>query len=374
MTRYNFKSLYSTTIKSRHLLNKKGSSKSTYQIILDLQGSGIQFRPGDSLGVIPENDPEIVDACLKYMNIEDLSQKISEKGQTLPLKEYLTKKANITKVKPSLLRLLLKNAHTHASKEKLTSILENPLALQHYIENHELWDTLKEFNDGNTPYLDICSCLLPLLPRLYSISSAYCAFPNEAHLTVAYLQYETSGIKRHGVASYYLCRLADKIDVYLHSGAKFCLPIDSHIPVIMIAAGTGIAPFVSFLQERYFYKVKSKNWLFFGECHRAFDFYYEDLWEKLEKENFLKVTTAFSRDQEQKIYVQHRIIENKDKLWRWIEEGASIYICGDAKAMAKEVDLAFLTIFKEAGNMSDTKAKEYLHLLILNKRYLKDVY
>lgn len=391
MARYNLQNLYSAKILSRHLLNKEGSLKNTYQIVIDIEGSHMEFIPGDCLGVMPENDPKIVSLCVQHMKakpsdkiippIKHSSNKNGHKNnekrscEAFSLKEYLTRKVNITRVKPSLLKVLLKYATSEEKKNMLTKLLENKEEQKSYLESHELWDTLQEFYSEKIPPQEICETLLPLLPRLYSISSAQCVYPDEIHLTVSYVEYETSNIKRHGVASHYLCKLArDDVKIYIHHAHKFKLPENPSTSIIMIGVGSGIAPFISFIQNRYFYKSPGKNWLFFGERNKALDFYYERFLEKLEKEKFLKVTTAFSRDQEEKIYVQHRLLENKSKIWQWIQKGASIYVCGDAKKMAADVDNALVTIFIKEGAMDERQAKNFLEQLLSDKRYLKDVY
>lgn len=393
MTRQNFKKLYSAGILSRKLLNKPGSIKQTYQIILDIKESGLKFIPGDCLGVMPENDPSIVSLCIKHMHAEDNDQIIApnknetikdseakslsedNNSNTYTLKEYLTKKVNITKVKSPLLKLLLKYSTSKEKINRLSALLENKDEWRAYLETHELWDILKDFHSGNIPPQEICALLLPLVPRLYSISSAHSLYPDEAHLTVSYLEYETSHITRHGVTSHFLCKQAnEKIKIFVHPTHRFFLPDDPSTPIIMIGTGAGIAPFISFIQHRYFQKASGKNWLFFGECNKAFDYYYESYLEDLKSKNFLDITTAFSRDQKEKIYVQHRLLENKTGIWEWIKNGAIVYVCGDARKMAVDIDKALLSIFQEEGSMDEAAAHAFLKELISNKHYLKDVY
>lgn len=376
MTRYNLQNLFSSRIKKRYLLNKQGSIKQTYQIILDINGSSMTFAPGDCMGVVPENDPDLVSRCLILMNAKETETiHHPNTNKLILIKEYLTKNANISKLKPQLFKVLLKKASNSKAKEKISFLLSNKSSINDYIQSHELWDTLEEFYSKEITPKEIISSLLPILPRLYSISSAHCTYPNEAHLTVALLSYETSNIKRYGVASSYLChRAKENVKVFIHPSHKFLLPKNPSTPIIMIAAGTGIAPFISFLQHRYHHKTKGKNWLFFGECNRAFDFYFEDFLIKLQKENFLEINLAFSRDQKEKIYVQNRLFEEREKIWEWLIKGAHLYLCGDAKKMAKDVEQTLFAIFKETAKMSDIEAKEYLELLIKEKRYLKDVY
>jgi sulfite reductase (NADPH) flavoprotein alpha-component len=370
--------LYKAKIKQRILLNKKGSVKNTYQIVFDIKGLDLQFSPGDCLGVIPENDPKIVNLCINHMQAKPEDLITSTRTNTIfPLEEFLLKKANISKIRPKLLKLLHKKASCSLIKEKLSYLLqkENKELLNNYLENHELWDILKEFYSENIPAEEICSQLLPLLPRLYSISSSQIAHPNEIHLTVTYLTYITSNHRRYGVTSHYLCSSTEKdINIYIHKTPHFCLPKDTESSIIMIGTGSGIAPYISFMEQKYCNKDTGKNWLFFGECNKDFDFYYEDVLTKLEKNDFLKITTAFSRDQKEKIYVQNRLDQNGKEIWQWIQNNGYIYVCGNASTMAKNIDIALLKIFQNYGFMTKDQAKQYLYSLLDNKHYLKDVY
>lgn len=369
MTRYNFQNLYHSRIKDRILLNKKGSIKETYQVILDIKGALLSYKPGDSLAVMPENDPYLVDLAIKNMHSSP-HELIKYKASTFSLKDLLTKKLNITQITLKFLKLLFEKSTDLHKRTALEKILkENPS----YIENHELWDTLQEFYDPNINAQEICNTLLPLLPRLYSISSAYSINKDQIELTVSRVCYETSNIKRYGVASNYLCKLASTVGIYIHPSQKFHLPSD-YIPIIMIGAGTGIAPYRSFMLDRYYRKAQGKNWLFFGECNRAFDFYYEDLWNTLQNEHFLKVTTAFSRDQKEKIYVQDKLLENSKELISWLDNGSNLYICGDAKKMAKDLNFALIKIVQKEKKFSEKEAKAYIDKLSFEKRYLKDIY
>jgi sulfite reductase (NADPH) flavoprotein alpha-component len=374
MTRYNFQNLYLSKIKERILHNQKGSIKETYQVILDTKGTDLEYNPGDCLGVMPENDPSLVELTIQKMHAS-FNEPIEHKAapSSLPLQEILTKKLNITKPPTKLLKLLFEKTPNGAKKEKLHFLLKKE-NLDPYLQSHELWDLLEEFYTPNLSSQEICSNLLPILPRLYSISSSSSVNKEEIHLTVSFVEYETSGQKRHGVASNYLCKTGSRVGIYVHPSLKFFLPKNDETPIIMIGAGSGIAPFRSFMLERYHRKSRGKNWLFFGECNAAFDFYYEDFWKKLERENFLKITTAFSRDQQEKIYVQNRVLENSKELFAWLEDGASLYLCGDAKRMAKDVHLALLGIIQKEKNCTEEAARHFINSLVANKRYLKDVY
>lgn len=366
--------LYKVKIKKKELLSKPKSLKKVYKIVLDTSDANISYRPGDCTGILAENDPKIVDLCIKYMGAKK-EDKIyyQRKNNYFTLKDLLTKVVNISKATSNIINLLIEKIKDPKIKKEKKIFFQNEKNMQDYLKNHELWDILKDFN-VTISAKEITQYLRPLLPRLYSISSFNKFYPNEIHLTVSYLSYTTSNIKRFGIASHFLCSLAKEnsfINIYIQKTSKFLLPEDTNKNIIMIAAGTGIAPFIGFLQKRFFEKQKGKNWLFFGEQKKAYNFYYQDFLKKLEKENFLKLTTAFSRDQEQKIYVQHRILENSKKIWELIEQKTYIYICGSAN-MGKDVDKAFTDIIKKEGNIKNPTS--YLSQMLEEKRYLKDVY
>jgi sulfite reductase (NADPH) flavoprotein alpha-component len=372
MTSYNLQNLYLAKVKERTLLSKKGALKQTYKVVLDIKNSDLTFKPGDSLAVMPKNHPFVVERCLEAMH--------AKKGgffQNLPLEEFLTTKVNLNRFTKKLLKYLLDNADSTAKKEKLSSLLleENKEDLKAYSESHEVWDMLMELSSKNISYENICPLLLPLFPRLYSISSCLDVYKDELHLTVALVTYETSHLERFGVASYYLCKgQDDKIPVYVHPAHNFSLPPDKNTPIIMVGPGVGLAPFISFMQKRSHDNASNKNWLFFGEKNKNTDFYYQDFLEKLQKENFLKLTLAFSRDQEEKIYVQHKMLENAKEFWKWLEEGACFYVCGNAKKMAKEVDLSLRAIVQTQGGLNLNDASHFINMLYTQKRYLRDVY
>jgi sulfite reductase (NADPH) flavoprotein alpha-component len=215
------------------------------------------------------------------------------------------------------------------------------------------------------------------MPRFYSIASSPKVFPNEVHLTVAFLQYEANGQIHTGVGSHFLCCQAEveltPVPIYVQPSHHFTLP-DPNTAMILIGPGTGIAPFRAFLQERLATQAPGLNWLFFGERNRATDFYYSDFWLQLEKQGRIRLDLAFSRDQPQKIYVQHKILEHKKSFWDWIQQGSWIYVCGDAENMAKDVDAALQQIAREEGQLSEEDARLYIKSLRTEKRYLLDVY
>lgn len=341
---------YLARIKERTLLTKEGSSRKTFHIVLDVETKALPFKPGDSIGVIPTNDPKVVDQILEYLKAtgEELIQ--DSKGQTHTFRDFLTSHANLSKV----------------SFHKLLDVEKTALPLLELVKHHQ------------PEPKEVSKILLPLLPRFYSIASSSKVYPQEIHLTVASNSFVINGHLHLGVGSHFLCDYAQigstPIPIYVQPSNHFTLPDDPNKPLILIGPGTGVAPFRAFIQERIATQAEGKNWLFFGERNRAFDFYYKDFWLELERQGRLRLDTAFSRDQIEKIYVQHKLLENKKALWEWIEEGAIVYVCGDANKMAKDVELTLLEIAQLEGKMNGEEARLLLKKLRLEKRYLLDVY
>jgi sulfite reductase (NADPH) flavoprotein alpha-component len=246
------------------------------------------------------------------------------------------------------------------------------------MNSHELWDLIEHHPEVHFSPEEIVDLAMPLLPRFYSIASSQKVHPNEIHLTIAYLRYETRGITRMGVCTHYLCQLADLhhpvVPVYIQPSHDFKLTPDQDRAIIMIGPGTGVAPFRSFMQDREARGDTGKSWLFFGEWTSAHEFFYEDEWKRWEASGLLKLDTAFSRDQEHKIYVQHRLKEKGSEIYQWLERGAILYICGDAHQMAKDVEQTLKDIIQEHGNTDAAGAQSYIKRLRAEKRYLRDVY
>lgn len=337
------------TIKERYCLNKPGSDKQTYHVVLDLSTSGIQYSVGDCLGVYPENDLYFVNKILECASLSGEELVKNRQEDICSLKTFLLKEANIFRV------------------PKMLQSCESPFLHEHL--------RIKKI-DAQT----LASVLSPLMPRFYSIASSMKVVGNEAHLTVAL----TPGTLEEealpfGICSHYLCSrvVTDQpmVPLFLQKSRHFSLPEESNDkPIIMIGPGTGIAPFRGFMQERVVRKASSKNWLFFGERRQASDFYYQDFWEKLSNEEMLKLDCAFSRDQENKIYVQHKMEQNSSLLWRWLEDEAYLFVCGDASKMAKDVDKTLLSIIEQEGKMDTASAKSYIKNLKSTNRYQRDVY
>ncbi|MGO0060824.1 sulfite reductase subunit alpha [Brevibacillus fluminis] len=358
-------------------LNGAGSNKETRHIELSLQGSGLSYVPGDALGMIPENDPELVAALLEEMNWDpEVPVIISKQGDTLPLKEALTTHFEIT----LLTKKIVVQAAELSENEELRKLAseENVNQLKEYIDGRDLLDLLRDFGPWKASAQEIVSLLRKMPPRLYSIASSLTAHPDEVHLTIGAVRYESHGRARKGVCSI-LCaeRLpeGDTIPVFIQPNKHFRLPESQDKDIIMVGPGTGIAPFRSFIQERVATNAAGRSWLFFGDQHSATDFLYQDEFEQYQKDGGLtRVTTAFSRDTAQKVYVQHKMLENSKELFDWLEKGAYFYVCGDKQYMAKDVHNALIDIIEKEGGMTREAAEAYLNDLQEQGRYQRDVY
>lgn len=362
------------TITERYSLCKSGSQKNTQHIVLNIKDSNITYEVGDSVAVFPINDPQLVEKTLLAMNATGSEQITDKHGQTTDLRTHLTEKANITDISRKLIGEVLKKT----TDPELEAVEKDHDLLKTYQNTHEVWDLLQKHPQAKFTPEELCGLFMPLLPRFYSIASSMKEVGDEIHLTVAFLNYYTSGHLRLGVCTHYLCNLAPiheaVVPIYIHPHKGFTLPSNPETPIIMIGPGTGIAPYRAFMQERALSGIKGNNWLFFGEWNRAYNYFYENFWEDLIQKDILKASLAFSRDQDYKVYVQHRMKEEGAELYRWLQNGAIVYVCGDAHHMAKDVDAALHDIVKEHGHMTDEEAKTYIKELRHNKRYLRDVY
>jgi sulfite reductase (NADPH) flavoprotein alpha-component len=296
------------------------------------------------------------------------------------LREYLAIKANISDLSKKLLLNVYERQTALHKKELLEHLLkeENHYLLKEYLASRDLLDVLQEHSEVEFAPQELVNLLMPMMPRFYSIASSREVVGEEVHLTVALRQFELHQRQRVGVCTHFLCNLVPiqegEVPMYVHPHKGFTLPSDPNTPIIMIGPGTGIAPYRAFMQERERSNVSGKNWLFFGEWNRNHHFFYEDYWKALETKGKLRLDVAFSRDQECKIYVQHRMMERGNELFRWLEEGAYFYVCGDANQMAKDVDAALYEIVRHQGKFSEEEAKGYIKKLKAEKRYLRDVY
>ncbi|KAA9028397.1 assimilatory sulfite reductase (NADPH) flavoprotein subunit [Niallia endozanthoxylica] len=355
-------------------LNGRGSNKETRHLELSLEGSGLTFEPGDTLGIYPENDPGLVDLLLEELkwNPEE-KVNINKQGEIRSLKDALISYFELT----VLTKPLLEKALELSNNEKLRELLASG-DVKEYLNGRDLLDLVRDFGPWNVSAQDFVSILRKLPARLYSIASSYAANPEEVHLTIGAVRYEAHGRDRKGVCSI-LCaeRLepGDTLPIYIQKNDNFKLPNNPDTPIIMVGPGTGVAPFRSFMQEREEIGAEGKSWMFFGDQHFVTDFLYQTEWQKWLKDGVLtKMDVAFSRDMDEKVYVQHRMLEHSKELFEWLEEGANVYICGDEKNMAKDVHNTLIEIIEKEGGMSREKAEAYLASMQQQKRYQRDVY
>ncbi|CAM4441620.1 assimilatory sulfite reductase (NADPH) flavoprotein subunit [Bacillus subtilis] len=358
-------------------LNGRGSNKETRHVELSLEGSGLTYEPGDSLGVYPENDPELVELLLKEMNWDpEEIVTLNKQGDVRPLKEALISHYEIT----VLTKPLLEQAAQLTGNDELRELLApgNEENVKAYIEGRDLLDLVRDYGPFSVSSQEFVSILRKMPARLYSIASSLSANPDEVHLTIGAVRYDAHGRERKGVCSI-LCaeRLqpGDTLPVYVQHNQNFKLPKDPETPIIMVGPGTGVAPFRSFMQEREETGAEGKAWMFFGDQHFVTDFLYQTEWQNWLKDGVLtKMDVAFSRDTEEKVYVQHRMLEHSAELFEWLQEGAAVYICGDEKHMAHDVHNTLLEIIEKEGNMSREEAEAYLADMQQQKRYQRDVY
>ncbi|WP_342566469.1 assimilatory sulfite reductase (NADPH) flavoprotein subunit [Paenibacillus sp. FSL R7-0345] len=358
-------------------LNGRGSDRETRHLELSLAGSDLTFEPGDSLGVYPENHPQLVAEIIAAMGWNpDETVPFNKKGEEGTLREALLRHYEIT----VLTKPLLEQAAKLSAAPGLQALLapEAQQELKSYIQGRDLLDLITDFGPWNVAAGSFVSILRKLPARLYSISSSYNANPEEVHFTVRAVRYESHGRERYGVCSVHCAERVqpgDALPVYIQSNPNFKLPANPDVPVIMVGPGTGVAPFRSFLEERGEQGAGGKTWLFYGDRHFVTDFLYQTDWQRMLKEGVLnKLDVAFSRDTEEKVYVQHRILEHSKELYAWLQEGAHVYVCGDEKHMAHDVHAALLTVIQEEAGLSPEGAAAYLDNLQQEQRYQRDVY
>ena len=357
-------------------LNAPDSEKDTRHFEIALEGSGISYEVGDSMAVYPTNDPELVEQILGALDAKGDEPIPGGKGAPdTTLREALLRQHGITQPTPKFLRAIVERASAAPLLEELLQE-ERRHDLDTYLWGMEMIDFLVEHPSAHFEPAEFVALLPKLQPRLYSIASSLKAHPGAVHFIVDVVTYSSHGRKRKGVCSTFLAeRCADSPAPIFPTASKFRLPEDPDAPIIMVGPGTGVAPFRAFLQERQAIGARGKTWLFFGAQREQSDFYYQEDFAQLTRDGFLtKLDTAFSRDQEHKIYVQTRMMGASAELWKWLEEGAHFYVCGDAKRMAKDVDAALREIVQQQGGLSVDEANEYVEKLKADKRYKRDVY
>lgn len=374
---YSRKNPFPATLTVNRKLTAEGSNKDTRHFEITLEGSGLDYEVGDSLGVFPSNEPALVERLLETLGFSGEEMVPNADKVTVPLREALTKSYIITVPDKKLLAAIgEKDGSAAFFKDFLDPAFKT--TLDEYLWGRDVLDPLLEYTAARFTPEEFVACLRKLQPRLYSIASSRKAVGENVHLTVAVVRYTAFNRPRAGVASSFLADRAagpGAIPVFYHTAKHFRIPEDPATSMVMVGPGTGIAPFRAMLQERAALGAPGKNWLFFGEQQSKSDFFYRDEFEKYQADGVLtRFDTAFSRDQDYKIYVQHRILEHAAELYDWFENGAVFYICGDAARMAKDVDAALHEVVEKAGGKSPEQAKEYIDAMKKEKRYRKDVY
>ena len=374
---YSRKNPFPATLTVNRKLTAEGSNKDTRHFEITLAGSGLAYEVGDSLGVFPCNDPVLVEQLLGRLGFSGDEVVPNADKVSVSVREALAKSYIITVPDKKLLGAI---AAKDSSAEFLKNFLNpaNKTNLDQYLWGRDVLDPLLEYTAAHFTPEEFVAHLRKLQPRLYSIASSRKVVGENVHLTVAVVRYTAYDRPRAGVASSFLAERADgegTIPVFYHTAKHFRVPEDPATNMIMVGPGTGIAPFRAMLQERKASGASGKNWLFFGEQQAKSDFFYRDEFEGYQADGTLaKFTTAFSRDQAEKIYVQHRILENAAEFYDWLENGAIFYICGDAARMAKDVDTAMHQVVEKAGGKTPEQAAEYVDALKKDKLYRKDVY
>ncbi len=359
------------------LVNQKitggSSSKDVRHIELSLEGSGLQYEPGDSLAVIVENPPQLVAELLSELQL-DGEAVVTVRGDDVILIDALTKTLEITALSLGFLR----DWSALGGDDKLAAMLDagDPQTLGEFVDNHQIIDVVRQ-HPATVDANQFAGMLRRLSPRSYSIASSLAANPDEVHLTVAAVRYDAFGRAHWGAASTHLAdrlKAGDTVYVFVERNSRFRLP-EANTPVVMIGPGTGVAPFRAFMQQRIEQGATGDNWLFFGDRNFASDFLYQLEWQRFRKQGLLqRFDVAFSRDQRRKIYVQDRIRENGAELNRWIANGAVIYVCGDAKHMANDVHEALVDVLAAENGLDREAALQKLKALRSEGRYQRDIY
>ncbi|NQX68252.1 assimilatory sulfite reductase (NADPH) flavoprotein subunit [Paenibacillus alba] len=358
-------------------LNGRGSDRETRHLEISLEGSNLQYEPGDCIGIYPENHPRLVDELIEAMGWKsDELVTINKNGEQRALHEALIRNYEITVLTKPLMEQVAKLT-SNAGLLELTAA-GHEQDLKTYLVGRDLLDLVQDYSLKGIPAAEFVAVLRKMPARLYSIASSFKAFPDEVHVTVRTVRYEAQGRERYGVCSVQLAeriKAGETLPVYIQNNPNFKLPENPETPIIMIGPGTGVAPFRAFLGEREEIGAEGKSWLFYGDQHFSTDFLYQVEWQKWLKNGVLtRMDVAFSRDTDQKVYVQHRMLEKSAELYKWLQEGACVYVCGDEKKMAHDVHATLATIIEQEGSFSPEEAAEYLTRMQQQKRYQRDVY
>ncbi len=405
------KNPYMTQITENYILNGEGSRKETRHIVFALGDSGLDYKVGDALGVVAENPPHIVDELLEVQGwdadhavsthngertlrealkkdyevhmankkfVQSLAEKVVSTGMNISMSLVSRARNNTVQIGGDV--ALLPSAPSDDPSSRVEAIVADTKAIEDYLWTRDYIDIMREFDVKYTPeeFLDIAD---RLKPRLYSIASSHDAHPGFVELTVGIVRFEYNGRARGGLCTQYMAdeinTSGDPIGVFMSPTKSFILPEDTSTDIIMVGPGTGIAPFRAFMEQRVHDGGTGKNWLFFGDQSEKTEFYYKDQIESwIDEGHLYRFTTAWSRDQEEKIYVQNRLKEHGAEVWEWFERGAYFYICGDKQYMAKDVHQALIQIAIDHGGMSEEDATHFIEKTMMReeKRYLRDVY
>jgi len=370
---WNRKNPFPARISLNKLLSKNGSGKEIRHYEVDISDSGIDYNAGDVINVLPVNNSELVSLIIERL---DIDPSYIPNGKEQSLEVLLTSHYEISTPGKKLVTYLEEKLNIESLSKAAKS--SDKQVLSDYLWGKDILDLLNIDPDFHYDVDEFLSNLKPLQHRAYSISSSPKKYPDSVHMTISSVRWSTNNREHLGVCSTYLAdRVKDdqKVKIFMSPNKAFRIPENDQTPMIMVGPGTGIAPFRAFLDEREIIGASGQNWLFFGDQTREFDFSYEDEFsEKLKKGILTKLDLAFSRDQDEKIYVQDRMLESSAELFRWLEKGAYFYVCGDALRMAKDVDATLRKIIEMEGNMTSEKADAYVNNLKKEKRYLRDVY
>jgi sulfite reductase (NADPH) flavoprotein alpha-component len=366
---------FSAAVLERINLNGRGSAKKTFHLELSLTGSGIAYQPGDALGILPRNSPDYVRDLLAAARLAaEASVRLDNKDYALA--DAFGETLEIT----TITRPFVKAYANYTKYAELSALLEkgHEENFQKYVYGREIIDLLLAYPPTDLTAQTFVGMLRRLQPRLYSISSSLLAHEEEVHLLIGLTRYESHGRQRQGVCSSYVCERSgedDPLRVYPSPNPNFKLPENPDARVIMIGPGTGLAPFRAFVEEREALGCRGRNWLFFGDQHFATDFLYQVEWQRWHKAGVLShLDLAFSRDQADKIYVQHRMSERGRDLYAWLQDGAHLYVCGEGSRMAADVHEALISIVSKESGKSRDDAQEYVENLQASRRYQRDVY
>lgn len=370
---YSKESPFIAHLSNRQKITSRNSEKDIHHLEIDIKDSNISYQPGDALGVWYENDLNLVNELLKIVHLTGNESVEIKKGKVIFLYEALQKHYELTQNHP----IVIKKIATISKNKSLSILLKQHDQLKNFMSQTPLIDIMRQVSITLTPQ-DLLKILRPMKPRFYSIASAQSEVGEEIHITVSAVRYKINGYFRAGGASSYLIdriQENDELRVFVEPNQNFRLPNNSNISIIMIGVGTGIAPFRAFMQQRALNRSTGKNWLFFGNPKFVDDFLYQIEWQRYVKSGLLnKIDTAWSRDQDHKIYVQDKILQNSAEFWDWIQSGTHVYVCGDAKYMAHDVEQALILLTSRQGCMSLEEANDFWNNMRIQHRYQRDVY